>query len=524
MKLPEINTVLGKFLFSCLLFLFPFFIYFPSLSYENIYLDDDALTANSSAGIREIFTKDVFLGNGTKSGFYRPLMSLSFAADRKIADFLFSKIFSGKKGAYKYSLKEDYSVPPGMLFVSHFHNILLHGIFCIILCEMFLCFGMNKKTAYSGAALFAALPCNAVAVAWLGGRNDMLLGIFIVPAAIFLKKFLDGAICGKAMPLRYLFAMSLFFLFALFTKETAAAFSVCASVFYIVSMLSFNVAKKKISSNTCLTAKLFISIVIAMALPAAVYFLCRINADLARNSFSHINLYALPRLPYLICGYLFSVHFVCKIPKLLSFILSYVLIPFLLFVPAVFSHIGKYSSVFGLFWFIFFLLPPLLSTDSPEGWFYMRHRLYVPMAGFLMLFLPLLNIFLRKNSSLCLFYAVLSVFLCLNSSIDSRNFKNRLEFSLKQAEENKSRLKYFLCEAGSWHFEHKEYDFSEKYYRKSREAGYETPELSLHLAFIENMKGNTAASFEEIKKGLKKFPDNFYLKENYKIFENYVRH
>ncbi|MBO4555644.1 MAG: glycosyltransferase family 39 protein, partial [Elusimicrobiales bacterium] len=260
MQLKKILDILhgaaGRLIFKCLLVLLPFFVYYPSLSYENVYLDDDALTENSSAGIKKIFSKDVFLGKDTKSGFYRPLMALSFYADRRISQFLRPNT-------------DNHQIPHGMLFISHFCNILLHGIFCLFLYEMLLSYGNSARMSCCCAALFAVIPYNAVAVSWLGGRNDILLGIFLLVSSIYIKKY------SEKYAFRHLAALSLFFLLALFTKETAIAFVIPAFV------LLFADTHEK---------KHFLRLFIALSLPVMIYFLCRFNADLAQNAFSHIDL------------------------------------------------------------------------------------------------------------------------------------------------------------------------------------------------------------------------------------------
>ena len=267
---------------------------------------------------------------------------------------------------------------------------------------------------------------------------------------------------------------------------------------------------------------------VAVLIPVVFYFYCRTNADLAQNALTHIDLKAVVRLPYIIAGYLLSMPLFLSLPKTLSFVIAYLILPAAFLVP--FFLMKKSSkhiknAITGMSVFLFFLIPPLLSTDSPNGWFYMRHRLYMPLAG---LFLYMISFYenmidlhktdVFQKKSYMAFASVLFVFLVANSILDSMNFKNKFEFYTRQLEENSSKLGEYLNMSGEWYFGN-QFDFSYLYYKKAREAGYEAPAQYLHLSYIEMANGNLIAAYEEIRQGLGKFPNDRYLKDNMEQFD-----
>lgn len=514
-----------RFIYAALLLALSFLVYIPSLAYQNIFLDDDALARNSDATISEIFSKDVFLGRDVKSGFYRPIMALSFSYDRHIADFV-DGISGGSIGKMR---RNSSSMPFCMMFISHLTNVLLHSLFCILLLNWFAIYGVRLGTAFLAAALFAVLPYNATAVAWLGGRNDIILAIFIVSAFLFLRKFEEGR------NFKYMSAMSVCFLLALFSKETAMSFAVAAPI-AIASYMKPDGNNNGLTQSLRQDMKKFACFFAAILIPIVIYLVCRNNADLAQNAFSHIRLYSVFNVPYLLAGYILSIPILNQIPHFLAYIVAYISLLALVFLPVIFwrrTGFNRPAAITGLCVFLFFIVPPLLSTDSPVGWFYMRHRLYLPLAGLLLYFLAIFGnggLFhinpefpSEKKNVLYAFFAVFLIFSIANTILDIGNFKNRLDFSIRTMEENPAKYGESLYSAGAWYFAHGQHDFAQTYYRHARERGEVSPELYLHLAYIELGNGNIEAAYRELREGYDKFPNDEYLGQNVENFEKNMK-
>ncbi|HMD14889.1 MAG TPA: tetratricopeptide repeat protein, partial [Bacteroidota bacterium] len=142
------------------------------------------------------FGSHAFVGAGGESIYYRPLLTVSYIIDFHI----------WKLNPFGY----------------HLTNILLHcltslGVFFLLL---FIC--QLEFPAFAGALVFAIHPIQTESVAWIAGRNDVLLGFFVVAMMIFYAV----SIAQPANEKWFRFFAWLAFLAALFTKES--------SVFYLL--------------------------------------------------------------------------------------------------------------------------------------------------------------------------------------------------------------------------------------------------------------------------------------------------
>lgn len=176
-------------------------VYYPALLAGLHTLDDPGIVQlySSSPPLSQVLLP----GHGY---YYRPLLELSFWLDNLC-----------------------WGMEPGVM---HLENVLLH---CL---NTLLVFGIARKVGRDGegdvrvasaaALLFALHPVNVEAVAWIAGRPDLLLALFVLSACRFWLDWLSGT---RPRDL----AASLFFLLAaLFTKETAIAAGAVFLVFALV--------------------------------------------------------------------------------------------------------------------------------------------------------------------------------------------------------------------------------------------------------------------------------------------------
>jgi hypothetical protein len=87
-------------------------------------------------------------------------------------------------------------------------NILLHFVNCLLLWELLVVIGRDRKEAYLAAVLFAVFQAPQEAVMWIAAMNETLLGLFVLSTILL---WLKG----------YRFVAALCFLLALFSKESA---------------------------------------------------------------------------------------------------------------------------------------------------------------------------------------------------------------------------------------------------------------------------------------------------------------
>lgn len=329
-------------------------LYIRTLSFDFIGLDEQSLLIEKRVFNKELsnipktFKQHVFEVKHRESAanankYYRPLLSVSFILDEQFS-------------------KEDFSF-------YRFTNILIH-----IFAAIGLLFVLNQlkipgALAFFFSLLFAVHPLLVQAVAWIPGRNDSMVCVFILWSFYFLIK------PGKRSTLLHL----LLFALSLFTKENAIVFAgIC--VFYILAIQKNNFSLKN-------RITLFSSYVIILLL----WFVARSNAVGESFNASENTAGSLYRSFLNSAPMLFQYFQKTILPVNLSVMsvvsdtnYGWVLLAFGLFGAAIYftKNIAWAEIIFGLLWFFLFFLPTLLFSYF-EG---MEHRSYLPMIGLLIAF------------------------------------------------------------------------------------------------------------------------------------------
>jgi hypothetical protein len=130
--------------------------------------------------------------------YYRPLVNLSFAIDAQLG-----------------------GTRP---FVYHVTNSWLHALACVLVFAWMRRLRVGNGPAVAAAIFFAVHPIHVASVAWLAGRNDLLLGCFALGALVLLTRYLERpGLLAKGGHI-------LCFLGALFSKETAVCLPIAFTV------------------------------------------------------------------------------------------------------------------------------------------------------------------------------------------------------------------------------------------------------------------------------------------------------
>ena len=173
-----------------------FIIYSPAMLSEFCRVDDlqmvESLQKNSLFSLKQIFVP------GNSSGlYYRPLLMLSFLADR-----------------FVFGLSS---------FAMHLHNIVLH------LMNVLLLFFISKKLLKIEkkeypylplvvALLFLAHPITTESINWVSGRTDLLASVFVLASTFLLLTYID------TQHRLFLYGALVFFVGGVLSKEFAVAF------------------------------------------------------------------------------------------------------------------------------------------------------------------------------------------------------------------------------------------------------------------------------------------------------------
>jgi len=369
-----------------------FSLYGKTLFFDWTYYDDDVLILDKQdylkfSNIKNILTDTVFAKEQDR--FCRPFLNITFLVEK-----------------YLYGIN-----PIGY----HITNLIIH-LFAVFSIFLFLSLKYDKYKTFVLCLLFAAHPAIVQAVAWVPGRNDSLLTLFLILSFYFFIKYFDKN--NKAFFLLHLFC----FIAALLIKETA----IIAPIFYLIILLSVPIPPYL---HTSIIRRLYTSIPLYIHTSIIVIYLLYRKfvlsyqpetvtiISLLKNFFN-----SFPALIKYISNIFFPFNlsvFYSGIENNYSLAFAALLVFVLLFLTS-----KKYSIkniILGFSWFLLFLLPTFL---MPNNQFY-DHRIYLPFVGILIIlseFIKDKNLYSNK-----IFYLIITIFLifsCLSFEYVDK-FKNK---------------------------------------------------------------------------------------------------
>jgi hypothetical protein len=323
---------------------------------EYTYYDDHYLIVQSHPFIDEIsdiveaFFDDV--GHAHQGGnLYRPILTISFIIDAQLS------------GTSTVAFRVT--------------NILLHLLSVCLLFRLLTSVTGKKLSSLAASLVFALHPALTQAVAWIPGRNDSLLAVFILGAFLTLLKFTETSAWRW-----YLLHLLMFFL-ALFTKESGIAFVVVGLAYLIL------IRRDGLQWRTVVPLMAgWGMIVVNWQVLRWITTIYQVQdwghfvAKIARNSWAAI--------PYL--GKLFWPFDLAFAPLAEDL----PIVPGAVGVIALALSIGLSERrnwplfVFGLGWFFLFLLPTFYMHEVATATLkFYEHRIYVPFIGLLMALLAL---------------------------------------------------------------------------------------------------------------------------------------
>ena len=329
-----------------------FFLYGRTIDYKYVKLDDASLIVdNYEAGfiqhlsnIPQAFRQSCFdIPNHytDKKSYYRPLLILSFMMDAQVNGAL-----------------------PGMF---HFMNIIYHILATLLLYFFLRRLQCGPPVAFALSFLFAIHPADVHAIAWVPGRNDMILAIF---ALLSFNALWDYYKDNKR---RNLVIHLLAFTLALFSKESGVILLPLYFLFMWLWQRDLAFYRRKPF------------IILGYLGIITIWFFLRRSAMADTNEISR-------------AGNVFSV--LVQNMNYFALYIGKVLLPMnlnvtpgsnreaiglgILSAGGVVFLLSKVKDrrkvIFGVCWFFLFLAPTLLVPDSPAY----EHREYLPLIGLLL--------------------------------------------------------------------------------------------------------------------------------------------
>lgn len=470
------------------------FVYGMTLFFNIVYLDDNVLVTgqyqfNKSLGnIPQAFNEDIFrtpLDGGT---FYRPIERITFILDAQFGE-----------GA--------------IIFMSHLSNILLHILAICLLFVFLLRLNINKLTAFLFALIFSIHPLTAQTVAFISGRNDSLLAIFVFPALIYLIKYLE------TRKNKYLIWNLVFLTLALFTKETA----VILPAIFILYILIF-IGYRKVIEDYGLYIKL-VSLWVGVGI---FWFLIRMLVfhNFIGNASYNIFLSIYNNLPGLVpsVGKVFLPFNLSVFPIISDMLFSYGFASLLLLIIWFLLSEKKNLKliIFGFLWFFLFILLTLIQPTGTIAAF-SENRIYLPMFGFIFVILGLgrirLPAFIKKKINYEVNWKkiilIVSLLIILIFSIvtiyRNRYYKDKFSFWGNAVFTSPS-YSFNHSNLGAMYYLDGNIDGAEIEYKKALKLNYYEPMVHNNLGLVYVNKGKLKEAEEEYKKEMEVNPgyDNAY--------------
>jgi len=453
-------------------FILGFLLYGRTLFFDFTYLDDNTLilenypVISNIANIDTIFSSDVFL-SASKS-YYRPLLNLSFMGDTFIG---------------------------GQLpVIFHLSNVFLHILAVILIFRLFLKWQGSRILAFCLALLFLIHPILTQAVAWIPGRNDSLLTVFVLASFLSFLNFCE------APRLRSYAAYLFFFGLALLTKETAVFLPVLI-IFYFL----FLAPRKVASSDRYL-------LIAGSAVVCFFWFLMRHFAlggetteyTAALNGIAQ-NFPAI----FIYLGKLLLPFNLAVFPILADSNILYGAVALVVFILAwLFSrHKSNHRIVFGWLWFFLFLLPSFIRINGLPG--FLEHRIYLSFVGFLIFLAEVDRIksldFSRKHVKIVT--AVIFLLLAGLTWNHSANFSDRLVF-WRSAIASSPHSPLVQRNMGVMYYYRQDLSRAEEYYLRSLALNPREP-------MVHNNLGVIYLDRKEYARAAKEFREELLINPNY---------
>lgn len=464
-----------------LIIILGFLIYFQVLFFGFSYLDDNTLILDNQyflsnlSNIPEAFQTDVFHLFNHSAAYYRPILTISLMLDYQL----------GKIAPFMY----------------HFTNVILHVVASCLVFLFFQKLNYRKDLALFFSLIFTIHPVLAQAAAWIPGRNDSLLAVFVLLMSILLIEYL------QKNSRKYLFWFLIFFTLALFTKESAIF------CFPIVAFYLYFISKEK---------KNYTSMVYIFGGLAAISIMWVIIRYYALGGSAGMDFFIM--LKSIILNFPAVIQFIGKIlfpfnlsvlPIMQDTTFIYGIIAIVAISIAFFFTKEKRWSfmLLGLGWFFAFLLPSFIRPNTELVADFIEHRLYVPIIGFFIFLLEIdivKKINFKRSNSLIAPCVILIIFSSI-TIIHSRTFANRTVF-WKNAVKNSPHYPLAHRNLGAMLFLDGKMDAAKPEFEKALELNptEEMAHNNLGLVYLE--KGDFSKAEEEFNKELEVNPyyDNAY--------------
>ncbi|KKR69198.1 MAG: hypothetical protein UU12_C0046G0002 [Candidatus Woesebacteria bacterium GW2011_GWA2_40_7b] len=453
---------------GALTYLWTIFFGFTYFDDQTLILDNLFFLKNL-ANIPAAFVTEVFHMLHSSAAYYRPLLTLSFMFDAQIGG----------------------SSP----FVYHLTNVVIHIITSCLVFVFLQKIKIRKEMSFLFSIIFAVHPVLTQAVAWIPGRNDSLLTLFTLLSFIFFINFVEfGKVKNAVWHL-------VFFAAAIFTKESGLLIP------GVILLYLFLFQKRQM-----LSVKLYIAF--AWAGTVGVWYLLRVIAlqNPIKYTLTEIvkSIYlGLPAVVFGLGKVFFPVNLsVLPIIQDSTLIWGFIAI-FVIIDSIVFSKNRNHKLIlFGIVWFIVFLLPSFIRPGTEYVPDFLEHRIYLPIIGLFMILseVEFVKKFSFSNKAGVLAFGILTSFFIVINFNHTWVFRDRLAF-WQSAVLSSPHHPLAHKNLGAMYYLDGNLDNAETEYEKTLELNSQEPMIHNNLGLIYAARGEVKKAEDEYKKELGNNPN-----------------
>ncbi len=383
-----------------------FALYYPVINYGFVECDDHEIIFRDYERISRIDNwEQEFFKSYMYTSYYRPLVTISLMLDAKMSE--------QKPTSY------------------HVTNIIIHIVNACLVFSLLVLLGYKRFIPLVGGLIYAVHPIFTNAVAWIVGRNDLILFMFFLLSFIFLVQY------GKKQNWIYLVLHFFIYLLALFSKETAVTASI------IFAAYVFLVQKKKITDKYSI-------IVISTWITALIiwyifYSMAELGEEVYKSGLSVV-LYNSKVIPEFIAKFFMPIHLsVLPTYSIFNTVLGIAILLLIIFVIIRMKGKDYRKILFGTIWFLAVIVPGMfmLLLNSHQWNEYLECRGYLAMFGLLIIVFEIFNNYIEKNEKGFIGVSVvLLLILGFLTNIEKENYRDPLSYYESAVDDDGTRANF----------------------------------------------------------------------------------
>ena len=435
-------------------------VYFPTFSFGLTELDDTIFIRDFRAYNADMHNLIVSFQRGlfdaVKDPYYRPLFMDSMILNSQLSD-------------------------DGQNIISyHVVNVIFHIISVILLFKLFRKLEIKEIHAFVLSLLFAVHPVLSQAVAWIPGRNDTMLAIFILSFLIYSINYSNS---GK---IKDLAVSALFLVLAFFTKETAAFAPIAAFILLVVVL-----NKKWLDKNIIIQYGVWVGCF-------ALWYAARSQATTVSSGIASAHAFTdlVYRSPVVLqyIGKVFLPFNLSVFPEQQDTVYYYGIVAVIILGVVLYLNKEKNTRIIigGILLFLLFLMPALLVPIELNKQTF-EHRLYLPVIGILLMLSQ--SILLRNKLSdkqlLTGTIAICAIFVFINFG-HQKAFADPISFWTQAVETSPTSAYANMMLAAR--LDQKEIDHSSALFRKAYQLNPKEKYLNYYYAVMLQKKDSVMQS------------------------------